>query len=280
MPFQPFFVTGAPKSGTTWLGKLLDAHPEISCRGEACVHAFTKPLIQISNDYNALLERRAGTVSESNHFPPVSQADVHSLMRHFIELRLGVIAASGKPRLKFVGEKDPYHGPNFPVLRTLFPEAKCLHIIRDGRAVLVSAWHHNQRSLKPGQRGPSFDTFLEDTAKLWSDVVRQTLKAAPSLGGNYLEIRYEAMSADPLGAFARILRHLGADAAPETVEACVAAASFEKLAKGRAQGEEDAKSFFRKGTVDDWKNHMTAAQVQRFNARSGGLLEELGYYED
>ena len=277
MPFQPFFVAGAPKSGTTWLGKLLDAHPEISCRGEACVHAFTKPLIQISNDYNALLERRAGAVSESNIFPPMTEGDVHSMMRHFIELRLQVIAGSGKSALKFVGEKDPNHGPNFPILRNLFPDAKHLHIIRDGRAVAVSAWHHNQRSLKPGQQGPSFDAFLDDTARMWGDLIRHTLKAVPALGSNYLEIRYEVLAADPAGGFRRILDHLGADSSEAVVRACVEAASFEKLSKGRAQGEEDKGSFFRKGIADDWKNHMTPAQIQRFNARSGGMLAELGY---
>ena len=64
MTFQPFFLAGAPKSGTTWLCKLLDAHPEIACRGEACVHAFTKPLIRVCNDYNALLERRAALLGQ------------------------------------------------------------------------------------------------------------------------------------------------------------------------------------------------------------------------
>ena len=31
---QLFFVGGAPRSGTTWMQHMLDAHPDISCRGE------------------------------------------------------------------------------------------------------------------------------------------------------------------------------------------------------------------------------------------------------
>ncbi|HXC16234.1 MAG TPA: sulfotransferase domain-containing protein [Holophagaceae bacterium] len=277
MAFQPFFVAGAPKSGTTWLGKLLDAHPEISCKGEACVHYFTKALIQISNDYNALLERRKATVSDSNAFPPVLESEVHALMRHFIDLRLAVIADPAKPRLRFVGEKDPIHGPNFPMLQKLFPEARYMHIIRDGRGVLVSAWHHNQRATQGGQRAPGFDAFLDDMAERWSQMVRISRNAAAKLGEACLEIRYEELSEDPQTGFKRVLNHLGADAGEATVRACVEAASFEKLSKGRAKGQEDAQSFFRKGVADDWKNHMTPAQIQRFNARSGGLLEELGY---
>ena len=43
-PMQPnlFFVLGAPKSGTTWLQYLLNAHPNISCRGEGLFHRFGK----------------------------------------------------------------------------------------------------------------------------------------------------------------------------------------------------------------------------------------------
>src|ERR1700679_327913 len=35
---QLFFVGGAPRSGTTWLQQMLDAHPEICCRGEGLFH--------------------------------------------------------------------------------------------------------------------------------------------------------------------------------------------------------------------------------------------------
>lgn len=277
MAFLPFFVTGAPKSGTTWLGKLLDAHPEITCKGEACVHAFTKSLIQISNDYNALLERRKANVSESNAFPPLTEREVHRLMRQFIEMRLEVIADPGKPALKFVGEKDPYHGPNLLILHKVIPEARCIQIIRDGRDVLVSAWHHNQRSLQPGQRGPGFDAFLDETAGLWSQMVRRAREASSTLGTAYLEIRYEDLAADAPLHLKRVLDHLGADADEGTIRACVETASFARLSKGRSQGQEDAKSFFRKGATEDWKNHLSSSQVQRFDARSGGLLGELGY---
>lgn len=277
MDQQPFFVTGSPKSGTTWLGKLLDAHPEISCSGEACVHKFTKSLIHISNEYNELLERRSENFSESNKFPPLKEAEVHAMMRYFIELRMGIIADPNKTKLKLVGEKDPVHAANFPILHKLFPEAKVLHIIRDGRDVALSAWHHNLRMKVKDVIDAGLGVFLDEAAKQWAWILRRALDTAPILGEQYLEVRYERLLSDPLPQMKRILSHLGADATDETAQACLDAASFEKLSQGRKQGEEDSKSFFRKGVAEDWKNQMTAAQAQRFNARSEGLLEELGY---
>jgi hypothetical protein len=277
MAFQPFFVTGAPKSGTTWLGKLLDVHPEISCKGEACIYAFTNSLTYISNEYNKMLENRAKNLSDLNEFPPLSQSDIFAMMRYFIDLRLATIVDPEKSGLKCVGEKDPVHAKNFPLLHQLFPEAKVIHIIRDGRGVILSSWHHDIRANIPGMQAVSFDTFLDNAAGLWANTVRKAQETAPLLGDRYLEVRYEDLIADVLPNLQRVLDHLGVDAREATLRACAEGASFEKMSKGRSPGQEDAQSFFRKGIADDWKDHMTPAQLTRCNARSGGLLEELGY---
>ncbi|HEU4952626.1 MAG TPA: sulfotransferase [Holophagaceae bacterium] len=273
----PFFLTGAPKSGTTWLGKLLDAHPEISCRGEACVHHFGQRLVAACKDYNDLLARRKVAITDANDFPPLKWEEVLTLMRTFIELRFQAIADPAKPALRFLGEKDPEHALHFKELGGLFPEAKVLHIVRDGRGVFVSAWHHNVRSNYEHLKTHGFDDFLDVTAREWADRVRRARAGAVHLGDRYLEVRYEDLVADPEPGFARVLRFLGADASPEVVQVCVAAASFETLSQGRKAGEEDKASFFRKGDPQDWRNHLTPAQVARFDALSGGLLGELGY---
>jgi hypothetical protein len=277
MTYSPFFVSGVPKSGTTWLGRLLDSHPEISCKGEACMHAFIKSLIAISNEYNGLLLGRSDKFSDSNEFPPLNEAEVYDMGRYFIELRLKSIADPGKADLKLVGEKDPYHVVNFPALNKMFPEAKVIHIIRDGRGVVVSAWHHNLRITAQGVQTAGFDKFMDEAAGQWGAMHRRARETAHLLGGRYLEVRYEDLLADPLPQLKKVLDHLGADSGEEVMRRCLEAASFEKLSKGRAAGQEDSKSFFRKGIADDWKTHMTPTQIQRFDARSGGMLGELGY---
>ena len=39
-----FFVLGVPKSGTTWVQKALDSHPQLLCRGEGKFMTFRKEL--------------------------------------------------------------------------------------------------------------------------------------------------------------------------------------------------------------------------------------------
>ena len=195
MRHAPFFLTGAPKSGTTWLGKLLDAHPEISCRGEACVHHFGLRLVEAAKSYNELLAKRQAVVTDSNDFPQMKWADVLTMMRTFIELRLRAIADPAKPGLRFLGEKDPEHAMHFANLGKLFPEAKFIHILRDGRGVFVSAWHHNVRSKDVNLERLGFDDFLQITAREWADRVRRAREAGKQLGDRYFEVRYEDLAA-------------------------------------------------------------------------------------
>lgn len=277
MEYAPFFLTGAPKSGTTWLGKLLDAHPQISCRGEACVHHFGLELIKACKSYSALLERRRRAVTDSNDFPDLAWPDIMTLMRTFIELRLKAIADPAKPGLRFLGEKDPEHAMHFQTLDKLFPEAKFIHIIRDGRGVFLSAWHHNVRAGDENLKRLTYDDLLDITAKEWSECVRRARAAAQDLGARYFEVRYEDLVDEPESWMRRILEFLGAEAGPEAVRACVEAASFEKLSRGRQTGEEDKGSFFRKGDPTEWKSQLTPAQIQRFVALSGTTLKDLGY---
>lgn len=276
----PFFLTGAPKSGTTWLGRILDAHPEIACRGEACVHHFALALVETCQGYRKLLADRRKVVTDSNDFPDLRWKDVLALMRTFITLRLEAIDDPGKPGLRFLGEKDPEHALHIRELDRLFPEAKFIHIIRDGRGVFLSAWHHNVRSKYAELERLDFDGFLDITATEWAERVQAARSAGRDLGygDRYIEVRYEDLVADPRAEAARLFAFLGADADEATVRACVEAASFEKLSGGRKAGEEDASSFFRKGVPDDWKRQLTPVQLQRFAALAGATLMELGYW--
>ena len=94
---------------------------------------------------------------------------------------------------------------------------------------------------------------------------------------NRLVVRYEDMLNNPTVQAQRLLRFIDADASADTVEACVRAASFKQLSGGRASGEEDASSFFRKGVAGDWRTKLSTEQVFRFEHIAGHWLREHGY---
>ena len=313
-----FFIVGQQKSGTTWLMKTLDAHPEILCRGEG--RPFGRDwrrerlkqgqggypptslynAIASSEDLRYWIER---SVWSRHDDPDEHLANLTRLaVEYFLTQQL---LKTGK---RLVGDKTVLLSPEIvQEISTICPEARVIHIIRDGRDVLVSTMHHrwNQaedrggttrltpqqaakreayredpRALLRTGEGMFPEGWLEKHAAQWRANTSKTVKDGPALlGANYREVRYEDLLERPEEEVGRLLEFLGADANEQTVRRCLGAASFEKLAEGRKRGQEAA-SFYRKGVAGDWKNVFTGRDKQDFKAAAGDLLIDLGYEKD
>jgi hypothetical protein len=266
---QVFFVGGAAKSGTTWLQFLLNAHPEISCTGEG--HFANKLLPGLARTlqlHNATLSSKSSSIfADLNEQPLLSN-------RHTLYLATAAICLllcpSDKPDLaQIVGDKTPDNVRHFPLLATMFPQAKFIHIVRDARDCAVSAWFHNKRiSPEPfSKHFPSFHKFAGAFAKAWVLNVGLGAKFAAEQPERCLTIRYEDMSQDPLALFAQVCGFLGASTDPAVLQTCCAAADFASLSGGRSRGQEDRGSFFRQGLPGDWRSHFDATANQAFRAK-------------
>ena len=66
----------------------------------------------------------------------------------------------------------------------------------------------------------------------------------------------------------------------DTLQHILDAHRFDRLTGGRAKGEENVHSHYRKGTPGDWRNHFTPALAARFKEEWGTLLVHLGYESD
>src|SRR5437867_7288328 len=141
------FIVGCPRSGTTWLQRLVDAHPRI---------AIVPEVEWISRRY----ENREGLTPDGLVTPrlaeglrsfgryaslPMSQEELRDLLAQeppisysrFVTL---LFDRCGKARGKeLVGNKTVDHARNIGTLHHLWPEAKFIHLIRDGRDVCLSA---------------------------------------------------------------------------------------------------------------------------------------------
>jgi hypothetical protein len=292
-----FFVVGNQKSGTTWLMRMLDAHPEILCKGEGRFFGGSwrqKSLKQrdrmrpASSFYNAVLDAEYLRLwIERSVWSRNDSADEHldNLTRMAIHYFLGgELLKSGK---RVVGDKSPLLTPEtIREISAIYPEAKVIHIIRDGRDVAVSAAHHARNFGQARKRSEPSETEgsvfpegqLEKLAAEWASRVGKTVEDGPELlGKNYTEVRYEDLLHMPVAEVQRLLAFLAVDSDENSVTRCIDAASFEKLSKGRKRGEEDPSSFFRKGVAGDWKHVFTQGEREIFDNEAGELLVTLGY---
>lgn len=314
-----FFVVGQAKSGTSWLMRLLNAHPDILCRGEGRFFGrdfirddlltAEQSRIQPASLYRALLEAdylRAWI--ERSVWTRGDDSDEHleNLTRmatnYFLSQRR---TQSGK---KIVGDKTPFLSPDMlKEIGEIYPEARVIHIIRDGRDVAVSLtyhkWNHstdrggphvldadesrkreayeNAGGLIGTQEGLFTEKMVRSMATGWRNQISRARQDGQTLlGVNYTEVKYEDLLERPEEEARALLEFLGADTSERVVRDCVTAASFENWTDGRRRGQEDSASFFRKGVAGDWKNVFTEVDKQVFKEAAGGLLVELGYEED
>ena len=279
-PQNPYlFIVGCPRSGTTLLQRMVDAHPKVAVIFEG--HWVPR-----------LFERRAGMTADGRVTPDLLsrlleeprfqrlEIDPEPL-RRLIEGNGGLSYAAfvsavfdlygerrGKP---IVGEKTPDYVRNIELLHGLWPWARFLHIVRDGRDVCLS-----MLEWRPERFARRFPTWSEDpiatAAVYWAWLAEQGREAGQRVGAErYREIRYEALVDDPRRECEEVCRFLGVpydDAMPRFHE------GRERPAPGR-----DAKKAWLPATggLRDWTTQMTPEEVDRFEAAAGGVLADFGY---
>jgi len=270
-----FFVCGAPKSGTTWLQRILDAHPEVCCSGEGhFVSRFTMPAAELVNAYNRDLAVEAKLVYEGRpYYAAVDQAEFDDLARGFIGARLRRRADA---RTRWVGDKTPSYTRHLDLLHRLFPAAKIIHIVRDPRDVAVSRMAFSRRAGAEQAAVPGSEQHRQTIAgalKTWTEAVTAVDAFAAKRPSLVHELRYIDLHDDPIGAAERLFGFLGAPAPRVLMEQIVAATSFEALS-GRRAGEEDAGSFLRKGVPGDWRTALDPQSARMIAETCGPLMRE------
>ena len=270
-----FFVCGAPKSGTTWLQRILDAHPEVCCSGEGhFITRFSIPVAKVMNDYNRSLGVEARLVYDGEpYYGGVDQAEFDAVVRGFILARLHARAGA---ETRWIGDKTPNYTKHLGQLHRLFPEAKIIHIVRDPRDVAVSRMAFSIRAGAVEARTPGSEQHrltLEGAVRSWKEAVTAVDAFAQAHPDLVHEVGYLDLHADPVGEAERLFGFLGAATPRVLMEQIVAATSFEALS-GRRAGEEDPASFLRKGVPGDWRTGLDPASAELIVESCGPLMRE------
>jgi hypothetical protein len=277
---QIFFVGGGVRSGTTWLQLLLDAHPHVSCNGEGHFFDILAPsLKQAADDHWEFVDNKNRTIfRELKGYPPVTQEGTMYLLASWMALFL-IRQSEGKDATA-IGERTPDNIDHLDMLDVLFPEAKFIQIVRDGRDCAVSAWFHNLR-LTPDwtmEKYGSLGAYATGFAGSWANHLATAQQFSERHPDRFLRVRYEDLTAETERTLARLFGFLGVGCDEFVLARCQSDASFARLSGGRHPGQENRRSFFRKGISGDWRNHLSAPLEAEFRKRTDGWLDRLGYY--
>jgi len=282
---NPFlFVVGCPRSGTTLLQRMLDNHHLLGVANDThfiprCLEKFAPHLVgrAIAGEAVPLTEELVAGVRSYRRFGRLGlgDADVEEAERRsgsyseFVTVLYDRFARRvDKP---LVGEKTPDYVRRLPLLHGLFPEARVIHIVRDGRDVTLSALDWSGGTKGPGKMELWKTEPLAVCALWWRWQVRLGRDAADMLGpARYIEVRYEELVENPESTLRRLSAFLGLSYSAEMLTYYVG--------KERSEPGLSAKSAWLPPTLGlrDWRTQMTERDVGLFDALAGDLLEELG----
>jgi hypothetical protein len=274
------FFVGCPRSGTTLLRRIGDSHQELAIIGELRWLprywerrvGITPEGIVTSDLLDALLaDRRFPMLALAPE--RVAELITDGRPKHFAQFVRELFDLHGQVKGKrLVGEKTPGYVRSLPTIHTLWPHAKIVHLIRDGRDVALSVLEWSRARRIVGR----FPTWAEDpvvtTALWWELAVRLGREAGAHLGSRrYYELRYEALVADPEGECRKLCDFLALAYDPAMLR-------FHE-GRTRAKSGLSAKKAWQPITpgLRRWQDQMAPHDVGRFEAAAGPLLDELGY---
>ena len=274
------FIVGCSRSGTTLLQRIMNAHPQLAVTDEQdWISNYFKKRAALTPEGQVSPELIARLL-QHKRFPKlgVSREDLERLLGSgegvdYAAFVTGILDLYGRAKGKrLVGDKCPSHVFAIPSLNALWPSAKFVHLIRDGRDVCLSLLNWD----KPDRITDRFVGCAEDrvstSALYWTWMVQAGREAGRWLGPErYFEIRYEALLADAPGECGRLCIFLGVPYAEAML----------RFHEGRTKSGSglDAKQAWLPITpgLREWRSEMSAKDVERFEAAAGDLLDELGY---
>ncbi|HEV2074720.1 MAG TPA: sulfotransferase, partial [Thermoleophilaceae bacterium] len=284
----------APRSGTTLLRLMLDAHPRLAIPPETYFIPKAAKRWRHASGIRSSAEPREAfyeTVTGHKRWPDF-HLDADDLRRRLEEERpreLGDAVRAfyrlyadkvGAPQW---GDKTPFYVRRMELIQEILPEARFVHIIRDGRAVTLS--------IKDLWFGPD---SIEEAAEFWIERIGEGREQAPRLE-HYMEVRYEDVVRDPEPQLRRICDFLDLPWDPrvaryhEHVDERIAmeVPPEEVAPDGRVVSTAERQKIMERvsrppdpSRIDRWRVDMPEDDRRKFEAIAGDLLAELGYERD
>ncbi len=299
-PMPKFFIFGHARSGTTLLARLIRLHPDIHCNWQA--HFFTrKPTLysliadqEVKGWLSAMSNRwnRGGDLSAL-----VMRASSDFIMEREAR-RLGK---------SVVGDKSPNNqlkGKSVSLLHGIYPDAKLIFIVRDGRDTALSHRFQSftdfpnqlkKRDLKIREdfiEAP--ESFLKENQSIfspgqlmiemerWVENLEETDSLADDLFGSaYLRLRYEDLLSDPVHTLEKIWSFLGfPEIDPKLKEAVLSEMTRNPDKEWQKEQANEMTINIQKGKSGSWKDFFSEGDRLLAKQIAGETLIKWGYEKD
>lgn len=189
---SPVFVIGFPRSGTTLLEQMLDAHPRLQSMDE-------RPFL---NNLADQLEDVGVTIPDG--LQRLDQRDCDELRKGYLVLACGKVPRRWDARLV---DKNPLNMLWLPMIHRMYPQAKFILALRHPCDVILSCHMQNFRAAPLAVASRS----LESLARAYVAAMENWLYHEALVRPDVFVSRYEELVADTAGRTRQIAEFLGLD---------------------------------------------------------------------
>jgi len=269
----PIFIIGCQRSGTTLLRLILNSHSKIAIPEEG---TFWMPLLRRykNKPYENILKKDLKHILNyiiKNHQFKLWCIDPSPLIENILKLKHCSLRDLMKMFYEYYasvqnkeiwGDKTPSFFRMIPVLHKLFPEARFIHVVRDGRDLYLS-----RKKINPLMK------FISLSAIEWRykvNKIRKDLSKIPS--EKSIEIRYEDLVRDPQNILKKICAFLRIDYEDKML-------NFWKESH-KYIGKHHSDLIFKpisSKSVGKYKKELSYRNLRKYEILAQNLLREYGY---
>lgn len=267
----PIFIGGCDRSGTTLLGSMMGSHDKCVCVPES---QFIIDIINGSKfDANSIDSLHIlklisnhprfklwGIILDPAPFAKRNRTTTYSRLIEWLVTKYG--EANRKAQFDYWVDHTPSNVKYASALFSLYPNAKLIHIIRDGRSVASS--------IIPLNWGPK---TIDQAAYFWLKNLSYGLAAESAFGPNLiLRVKYEDLVLNPEQTLKLICEFINLDYQPHMINGT----GFNLPAYTRKQhmlvGSKPDPS-----RINAWENNLSSREIEIFENITGDMLTYLGY---
>jgi hypothetical protein len=271
------FVTGCTRSGTTLLQRMLDNHPQLAISNDT--HVI--PRAVIGSHPSGDVPLTVDVVEQVTRFKRFDRLGIDDATTARLAATTDTLAAfasalfdefARRQGKSFGGEKDPEYVRHLPFLHRLFPTARSVHIVRDGREVALSTLDWVTPSRYLGRLELWAEEPVAVCALWWKRQVSAGLQGRAEAGTDRcLEVRYEELVQAPESVLRSIAAFLELPFSSSMLE----------YHRGRTRDDPGLASKDRwlppTSGLRDWRVDLSQRDLELFEALAGDLLVALGY---
>lgn len=277
-----FFIIGRPRSGTTLLRVLFEAHPKVTIPPESpFIINLCKKYGKVTSWNETVINEFCDDLFKQRYFDKwlIGRAELlENLLRVKGEVTfqdmvrqvcLSYTSVFDKKEIQLIGDKNPAYSLFAGRIHKLFPDAKIIHITRDYRDNYLSLINVN------------FEVpIVPLVVYRWKFAYKRMQKLKKRHPELVYSLKYEDLATDPENQFSKLCTFLGIDYDPSVMSFYQKKTEAEQAYAGSHDLALVHKSLFKPISTDRmnlWKKQMTGRQIRVADLVAGKTAAKAGY---